>query len=81
VSIVDLIQSASIGVVFVLSLRSLIICRRMADEPDELSQKISRLRLDRPLEKTLAELLEKSRAGGGRVHIHDVEEVFRRNLE
>jgi hypothetical protein len=32
------------------------------------------------IDLTLKELLEKSRPSGGRVHIHDVEEVVRRRL-
>ena len=33
-----------------------------------------------PIDAALSELLEKSRAAGGRVHIHDVEDVLRRRI-
>lgn len=33
-----------------------------------------------PVEELLKELLERSRANAGRVHIHDVEETIRRRL-
>lgn len=70
-SAVDIVQSAVLAVSLVLSGWSLMTRRRISGVAP---------RPDHPVEELLSEMLAKSRASGGRIHIHDAEEIIRRRL-